>query len=68
MITYRVRIRGELDSRFAGLFEGWELCRRDGNTDVTGSVESSVGLQRILERVEDLGLEVVGVRAVATTP
>ena len=68
MTTYRIEIRGELDPRFAGLFDGWELSGHDGRTDVTGSVPNAMGLQRMLERFEDLGLEVVRVRAVEPTP
>ena len=67
LTTYCIEIRGELDGRFAGLFEGWELHRHDGSTEVTGAVANATGLQRILERCEDLGLEVVRVRAVEPT-
>jgi hypothetical protein len=64
MTTYQIQIRGELDARFAGLFEGWDVSRHEGNTDITGQVTGRSGLQRMLERFEDLGLEVVLVRAV----
>jgi hypothetical protein len=64
MTTYQIQIRGELDARFAGLFEGWDVSRHEGNTDITGQVAGRSGLQRMLERFEDLGLEVVLVRAV----
>ena len=64
MTTYQIQIRGELDARFAGLFQGWDVSRHGGNTDMTGQVAGRSGLQRMLERFEDLGLEVVLVRAV----
>ena len=64
MTTYQIQIRGELDARFAGLFEGWDVSRHEGNTDITGQVAGRSGLQRMLERFEDLGLEVVLVRVV----
>ena len=64
MTKYQIQIRGELDARFAALFEGWDVSRHGGNTDVVGPVADRDGLQRMLERFEDLGLEVVLVRAV----
>jgi hypothetical protein len=64
MTRYQIQIRGELDARFAGFFEGWDVSRHEGNTDITGQVAGRSGLQRMLERFEDLGLEVVLVRAV----
>jgi hypothetical protein len=67
MMTYQIQIRGELDARFAGLFQGWDLSRHGGNTDITGPVAGRSGLQRMLERFEDLGLEVVLVRAIEST-
>jgi hypothetical protein len=61
--TYRIQIRGELDARFAPGFAGWSVARDSGSTVMTGEVADPAGLQRILDRFEDLGLEVIRVRA-----
>ncbi len=59
--TYRIVIRGELDERFAYLFNGLQLDRSDGTTVLTGSVLDQAQLHGFIERIEELGLELVAV-------
>jgi hypothetical protein len=61
--TYRIEIRGELDAHFAALFSGWSVSLAGGGTVMTGDVADGDGLQRMLDRFADLGIEVVRVRA-----
>ncbi len=64
--SYRIVIRGELDERFAYLFNGLQLDRSNGTTVLTGSVVDQAQLHGFIERIEELGLELVTVEQ--TTP
>ena len=55
-------IKGELDERFAYLFEGMRMERRGGQTTLTGVVRDQAQLHGFFERVEELGLELVSVQ------
>ena len=59
--SYRLVIKGELDERFAYLFEGMRLECEAGQTLVTGPVRDQAQLHGFFERVEELGLELVSV-------
>jgi hypothetical protein len=58
---YELVVRGELSDRFAVLFEGMHLERRDGTTVLTGAVVDQARLHGLIKRVQDLGLELVSV-------
>jgi len=60
--TYRLVVRGELDDRFAYLFNGLDLERVAGTTVLSGSVVDQAQLHGYIARVEDLGLELVSVK------
>ena len=62
---YRLVVRGELDARYACLFEGMEMERVGGTTVVTGVVRDQAELHGFIERIEELGLELVEVRQVS---
>jgi len=62
--TYRIVVRGELDDRFAYLFNGMELQRIDGTTVLTGSVLDRAQLQGFIERLDELALELVTVEQI----
>jgi len=55
--TYRIVVRGELDERFAYLFNGMELKRVDGTTVLTGNVIDQAQLHGFIERLEELAVE-----------
>jgi hypothetical protein len=58
-VTYRLVVRGELDSRFAYLFNGMRMERVEGTTELTGTVIDQAQLHGYIERIEELGLELV---------
>ncbi len=62
---YRLVVRGELDARFGCLFDGMELECVSGTTVLTGAVRDQAQLHGFIERVEELGLELLEVRQVA---
>jgi hypothetical protein len=59
--TYRLVVRGELDGRFAYLFNGMQLEREDGTTVLAGTVTDQAQLHGFIERIEELGLELLTV-------
>jgi hypothetical protein len=64
--AYRIVVRGELDDRFAYLFNGMEMQCTDGTTVLTGSVVDQAQLHGFIERLEELALELVSVEQVDT--
>jgi cell division FtsZ-interacting protein ZapD len=58
---YRLVVRGELDSRFAYLFNEMEMQRVQGTTVLTGKVIDQAQLHGFIERIEELGLELIAV-------
>lgn len=58
---YRIVVRGELSQRYVPAFEGMTLAIRGGQTAITGPVVDQAQLHGILNRVGDLGLELVSV-------
>lgn len=58
---YELVIRGEVGDRFGVLFEGMRLERDRGFTTITGAVRDQAQLHGLIERVQELGLELVSV-------
>jgi hypothetical protein len=58
---YRIVVRGELSERYGQAFEGMTLASEDGHTAITGPVVDQAHLHGLLNRVGDLGLELVSV-------
>jgi hypothetical protein len=58
---YRIVVRGELSRRYLPAFEGMTLVAGDGWTAITGPVIDQAQLHGLLDRVGDLGLELVSV-------
>jgi hypothetical protein len=58
---YRIIVRGELDSRFASLFGGMQMERIGGETFLKGRVVDQAQLHGFIERLEELGLELLSV-------
>lgn len=65
---YRIVVRGGLSERFSQAFEGMALHSADGRTSLEGDVRDQSELFGLLERVRDLGLELVSVEPVAPAP
>lgn len=66
--NYQIVVRGELGQRFSTAFEGMALEAGDGQTTITGPVVDQGHLHGLLDRVRDLGLELVSVNATFTHP
>ena len=61
---YQIVVAGELSRRFAPAFEGMTVHCTQGQTAITGMVVDQSQLHGLLDRVGDLGLELVSVNAV----
>ena len=61
--TYLIVVRGELSQRFSAAFEGMDVVAGDGQTAITGPVVDQAHLHGLLDRISDLGLELVSVNA-----
>jgi hypothetical protein len=61
---YRIVVRGELDERFAYLFNGMQMERIEGTTVLSGKVLDQAQLHGFIERIEELGLELLGIEQV----
>ena len=62
--AYRIVVRGELDDRFAYLFNGMDMQRIDGTTVLTGNVLDQAQLHGFIERLDELALELVTVEQI----
>ena len=58
---YEIVIRGELSQRYVPAFEGMTLATGEGQTSITGPVIDQAQLYGLLNRVGDLGLELLSV-------
>jgi hypothetical protein len=64
---YRVVVRGELDVRYGFLFDGMRMKRGEGMTVLMGVVRDRAHLYGVIERVEELGLELLSVEQVGAS-
>ena len=60
---YQIVVRAELSRRYAAAFEGMELEAKGGRTILTGEIVDQFQLHGILDRIGDLGLEILSVKA-----
>ncbi len=62
---WEIRIKGHLDSRWAGWFGGLTITlKEDGDTLLTGPVVDQAALHGLLRKVRDLGLPLLSVNRV----
>jgi hypothetical protein len=61
--NYRIVVRSELSARYSQAFEGMTLVSENGQTAITGPVIDQAQLHGLLDRIRDLGLELVSVTA-----
>lgn len=60
--TYEIRVQGHLDSRWSGWFDDLVMSHEPaGATRLTGPVADQAALYGLLERLRDLGLELLSV-------
>lgn len=59
---YEIRINGHLDPRWSTWFDGLRLDQQpDGTTTIRGSIPDQAALHGVLQKVRDLGLELLSV-------
>jgi len=63
MRTYQIIVRGRISSRLASAFEPARLVPEQGRTVLIGEVDQAQ-LFGILDRLRDLGIELLGVEEV----
>jgi hypothetical protein len=61
---YRIVVRGELSQRYLPAFDGMTLATGEGQTAITGPVIDQARLHGLLDRVGELGLELLSVNVV----
>jgi hypothetical protein len=59
--TYELVLRGEIGDHFAVRFDGMRVTRREGHTILTGPVRDQAQLHGVIERIQELGIELVSV-------
>ncbi len=63
--VYQIRVRGQLDLRWADWFEGMVVTpAEDGDTLLTGPVEDQAALLGLIRKLRDLGIPLVSVQPV----
>ena len=67
---YRICVQGRLTERLGSAFEGMSLDPGDSQTALVGEIRDQSHLYGVLDRVRNLGLELVSVEAspVASRP
>jgi hypothetical protein len=62
---YEICLQGHLDTRWAAWFDGLTLRHEnDGTTVITGPIADQAALHGLLQKVRDLGLQLVSVNSV----
>jgi hypothetical protein len=64
---YEIVVRGRLSSRYESAFDGATLVPRRGQTTLRADLIDQSQLYGLLNRLRDLGIELVSVNAVAET-
>ncbi len=66
---YEIRLKGQLESRWAAWFDGLTLTNcNDGTTVIHGPVVDQSALHGLLQKVRDLGLPLISVTRVEPPP
>jgi hypothetical protein len=60
---YEIVVRGRLSSRYAAAFDGVRLQSREGQTSLHAELVDQSQLYGLLNRLRDLGIELVSVNA-----
>ena len=60
---YRLVLRGELGGPFGFLFEWMQMDRVAGTTVLTGTVIDQAHLHGLLQRTQELGLELISIQS-----
>ncbi len=65
---YRLVLRGELGKPFGFLFDGMTMDRVAGTTVLTGPVIDQAHLHGLIQRTQELGLELISIGPAAEGP
>jgi hypothetical protein len=65
---YRLVLRGELGEPFGFLFEGMKMDRVAGSTVLTGRVIDQAHLHGLIQRTQELGLELISLQPADEEP
>ena len=65
--TYQIQVRGIIDQRWEGWFEGMTIAtdNRVPVTTLTGIVADQAALRGILAKLWDLNLDLISIRAIS---
>jgi hypothetical protein len=67
--SYVIRVEGHLAPEWADWFEGLTVrCHSDGTTTLSGPIKDQAALQGVLLKVRDLGLALVSVNPIESSP
>ncbi len=62
-ITYEIRVEGLIDGRWAEWFGGMSISYvNEVESVITGELQDQTALHGVLERIRDLGLNLISVR------
>ena len=64
---YRISVRGRLTDRLGSAFEGMALEPGHGQTALVGDIRDQSHLYGVLDKIRNLGLELISVEAVDTS-
>lgn len=56
---YQIRVRGQLDPKWADWFDGFSITPLDGDSLLKGMVPDQAALHGIIAKIRDLGLTLV---------
>ena len=66
---YEIRIRGHLDESWTDWFDGMTIRHEDnGETLLTGTLPDQAALHGLLNRLRDLGIQLISVNPVGDAP
>jgi hypothetical protein len=66
--SYEIRIKGRLSDSLLAAFEGLDATVEPVETVLRGPVQDQAALYGLLNRIQSLGLELVGVRRLPEAP
>jgi hypothetical protein len=61
---YRLVVKGRMSERMAFAFDGMTVESRAGETELTGAFVDQAQLYGVIDRLRDLGIELVSVNAI----
>ena len=69
MAAYEIRVKGHLDERWSGWFDGLAIANvEDGDAILSGEIVDQSALHGVLNKVRDLGLPLVAVSRAESMP